>query len=69
MRRRVLIAFDGKAWYVRRVRMVEHSTIGRDMKIYYCDLPLGGQCQSVDEAVAIARRFLRQRRTRKRARA
>jgi len=56
--RRVLVAFDGKAWFVRRIRLVEHD-MDADEMIYYCDQPIGVRFDSSHKALAAARAFLR----------
>lgn len=48
---KVAIVFDGQAWHVRRVRLIEHD-LDRDEKIYRCDLPIVNDCGSLAEAVA-----------------
>lgn len=39
---RKLIAFDGRRWYVRRIRNVTHN-FTRDEKVYRCDKPYHGK--------------------------
>lgn len=39
--RRVVLVFDGTAWFVRRLRQIEHD-LSRDEKVYHCDKHLGG---------------------------
>lgn len=51
---RVLIVFDGEAWFVRRVRLIQHN-LTDDEKIYHCDLPIGRRFDSLDEAVVCAK--------------
>jgi hypothetical protein len=46
-RDRVLIVFDGAAWFVRRVRLVEHD-LHADEMVYRCDQPLAGPMKLVD---------------------
>jgi hypothetical protein len=48
--RRVLIVFAGDAWYVRRVRLIEHD-LDKDEKVYRCDKPLGGPFKTPLEAI------------------
>lgn len=38
---RVLMVFDGSAWFVRRLRAIEHD-LNCDEKVYRCDETLGG---------------------------
>ena len=47
------MVFDGKAWYVRGVRAIEHDGV-RDKKIYYCGKHLGGPL-TLDKAVALTK--------------
>lgn len=51
---RFLIVFDGKLWFVRHVRVVEHD-LERDEKVYRCDAPVGGAHGTLDDAVATLR--------------
>jgi hypothetical protein len=51
---RYLIVFDGKSWFVRHVRVIEHD-LDRDEKVYRCDTPLGGAHGTLDEAVTAFR--------------
>ena len=51
---RFLIVFDGKSWFVRHVRVVEHD-LDRDEKVYRCDAPVGGAYGTLDDAVAALR--------------
>lgn len=37
---RVLIVFDGDAWFVRRLRAIEHD-LDKDEKVYHCDPAFG----------------------------
>ena len=47
---RVAIVCDQDCnWYVRRIRMVRHDW-GRDERVYYCDIPIGGKFSTLDEA-------------------
>jgi hypothetical protein len=48
---RLLIVFDGRAWFVRRVRSTVHE-LTRDEMVYYCDQPLGGPYDTIEAAVA-----------------
>lgn len=50
---KVLIVFDGKSWFVRRVRVIEHD-LDRDEKVYRCDKPLGGPFKKLLQAAFIA---------------
>ncbi len=47
---RILIVFDGSAWFIRAVRLIEHD-LDNNEKIYRCDAPLGGPFTTLDEAV------------------
>lgn len=47
---RVAIVFDGFHWFVRRIRLIEHS-LNSGETVYYCDQPLGGPFDSIDKAV------------------
>jgi len=47
---RTLIVFDGHAFFVRRVRTVEHD-LERDEKVYRRDEPIGKNFPSLDDAV------------------
>lgn len=53
----MIVCDEEGEWYILRVRVVEHD-LDRDEKIYRCDLPLGSHFDSLDEAVAEARRHL-----------
>lgn len=55
---RILVVFDGEAWFVRRVAMIEHD-IDRDMKVYHCDQHLGGPFPSLDGAVVRVNQLIR----------
>jgi hypothetical protein len=48
--RRVVIVFDGQAWYVRHLAVIEHN-LTRDEKVYHCDAHFGGPFTDIDEAV------------------
>ncbi len=37
---RVAIIFDGRKWFLRRIRCIEHD-LERDEKVYRCDKPIG----------------------------
>lgn len=37
---RIVIVFDGEAWFVRHIRVIEHD-LDRDEKVYRCDRPIG----------------------------
>jgi hypothetical protein len=47
---RLLIAFDGWNWYIRRIKLVEHD-IQHDEKVYRCDRPIGKPCATLLDAV------------------
>lgn len=57
-RPRVLVAYDGESWYVRRVKLVEHD-LEADEMIYYCDQPIGVRFDSPRKALTAALAFLR----------
>lgn len=46
---RVLLAFDGKTWFLRNVALVRHDAT-RDEMIYYCDKPIGHGYTEVTKA-------------------
>jgi hypothetical protein len=48
---RVVIAFDGDAWFVRRLAIIEHD-LTRNFKVYHCDKHLGGPYVSVTDAAS-----------------
>lgn len=50
--KRVLIVFDGKAWFVRGVRAIEHD-LSRDEKVYHCDVHLGGPFKTAKKALDV----------------
>jgi hypothetical protein len=55
---RIVIANDESgAWYIRRIRVVEHA-LDRDEKVYRCDWPVGGRYASLEEALTVAKQFL-----------
>lgn len=47
---RRLVVFDGTAWFVRRVRTIEHN-LDLDEKVYHCDKHLGGPFKTAAQAV------------------
>jgi len=51
---RIAIVFDGKAWHVRRIRVIEHD-LDRDEKIYRCDLPIANDVEKFDDVAALLR--------------
>lgn len=52
---RVLIVGDGEgSWFVRRVSTITHD-LDSDEKVYRCDLPIGTRCNTLDEAVSLAK--------------
>lgn len=61
MRTRLLIVCDGRKWYVRHVRVIEHD-LRRGEKVYRCDQPLGKPYATLDEAVEAVHRHKGQRR-------
>lgn len=50
MRPRVLIVFDGRKWFIRRVKLVEHD-LAHDEKVYRCNHPVGRACDTLLDAV------------------
>lgn len=56
MNNRVLIVFDGMAWFIRHVRLIEHD-LTKDEKVYRCDKPLGGPYKTLNEAVQEVRQL------------
>lgn len=60
--RRVLIVFDGEAWFVRRVRLIEHDGV-RDEKVYRCDKPISGPHLSLANAADEAITYVLRRRS------
>jgi hypothetical protein len=58
MKRRVAIVTDGDgAWFVRRIRVVEHDG-DKDEKVYRCDQPIGKNFPDLDSAAAAAKQYL-----------
>jgi hypothetical protein len=54
MKRRVLIVYDGTAWFARRVQTIIHNVDNEndiDEKVYRCDKHLGGPFESPTEAL------------------
>jgi hypothetical protein len=51
---RLLIVTDGRAWFVRHVRVVERGMDWGE-QVYRCDAPVGGRFESLDEATAFVR--------------
>ena len=54
---RLLIVFDGSAWFVRRVRVIEHD-LDLDEKVYRCDKHLAGpltleQMRALDDSAIL----------------
>jgi hypothetical protein len=49
MDQRLAIVFDGTAWHVRRVRLIEHD-VDRDEQVYRCDEPIANDLPSLDAA-------------------
>jgi hypothetical protein len=47
--RRVLIVYDGKAWYVRHVRATVHNLTTGELE-YYCDEPIANGCPTLEDA-------------------
>lgn len=50
-RHKILVVFDGKAWFIRRVRSITHDLIW-NQKVYRCDEHLGGPFDSFSEVAA-----------------
>ncbi len=48
---RALLVFDGTSWFVRHVRAIEHDT-SQNEKVYYCDFPISGPHEQIQDAVA-----------------
>jgi hypothetical protein len=48
---RVLFVFDGTAWFIRRLRAIEHE-LDTDEKLYHCDKHLGGPYTTLESAMA-----------------
>lgn len=47
---RPLIVFDGTAWFVRKVRAIEHD-LALDEKVYHCNEHIAGPCKTLAHAV------------------
>ena len=47
---RSLIVFDGTAWLIRNVRLIEYD-LDRDERVYRCDKHLGGPFETLAGAV------------------
>jgi len=45
----VAIIFDGRRWYIRRIRVIEHDGI-RDEMVYRCDRPIANNLRSLRAA-------------------
>lgn len=55
---RVAIIFDGSAWHVRRIRVIEHD-LDRDEKVYRCDVPIVNDLRDGGYgALEVARRYI-----------
>jgi len=50
---RVLIAFDGEKWHVRRVHQVEHD-LDQDEKVYRCDWPISNDHPTLADVPEVA---------------
>jgi hypothetical protein len=48
---RVGIVFDGEAWFLRAIRLIEHD-LDRDEKVYRCGRPIGTRFETLADAVA-----------------
>lgn len=53
-RRKIAIVFDGRRWYVRRIRAIQHD-LDRDEMVYRCDQPIANDLPNVMEAVRAVR--------------
>lgn len=49
---RLVIVFDGRAWHIRRLRLIEHA-LDVDEKIYRCDQPIANDLPTLAAAVNI----------------
>jgi hypothetical protein len=60
--KRILIVFDGEAWFIRNVLIIENQMnldgVFVDLKLYHCDRHLGGPFTTLDEAVKAAKEIL-----------
>ena len=45
--KRIAIVFDGTAWFIRRIRVIEHD-LERDEVIYRCDHPIANDLRDLD---------------------
>ena len=48
---RILIAFDGKRWHVRRVKRVSHD-LALDEMVYHCDMPVTNDHPTLKAAIS-----------------
>jgi hypothetical protein len=55
---KIAIVFDGTAWHVRNVRVIEHD-LERDEKVYRCDRPISNDHKSPYDAAISALDALR----------
>jgi hypothetical protein len=55
--KRVVIVFDGKAWFVRRVRLSVHDGDRSEM-VYHCDKPIGTAHATIEDAAATAKLYV-----------
>ncbi|MFI5297358.1 MAG: hypothetical protein ACHREM_04610 [Polyangiales bacterium] len=53
-RKRVLVVYDGTAWFARHLQSITHD-LERNEKVYRCDEPLGGPFESIEGAFGILR--------------
>jgi hypothetical protein len=51
MSNRILIAYDGTAWYLRNIKTIVDDW-GANERVYHCDKHLGGPYETLQEAVA-----------------
>lgn len=54
---RILLVFDGNAWFIRHVRTIEHD-LTKDEKVYRCDVHLGGPFTDLGEAAGMLVRLV-----------
>lgn len=62
--KRLLLVFDGKAWFIRHVCVIIHDykpEDGIDEKVYRCDRHMGGPFRTFDTAARAMRALLRKR--------
>lgn len=52
--KRIAIVFDGSAWFVRKIKTIEHD-LEKDHKVYRCDKHLGGPYATLAHVPEIAK--------------